>query len=206
MDFTKVRPLQIRIHPYHADDLPQVRALEARVTPYRPEDQSAVEAMFECARRAEVDGDPDWIPQTPSPPDLDQIEDVYLAFWVAVLSTTEVTAPGSDQIVGMVGVYRAGFDSELPPHSPLARAWRNRDDVAELRRLRVAPEVRRQGIGAQLNETAIAWSRAQGYRTLVLNTTAAQAPALSLYHKLGFREVGRSFVGRYELVWLELAL
>jgi hypothetical protein len=45
-----------------------------------------------------------------------------------------------------------------------------------------------------------------GLRSLVLNTTAAQIPALALYHKLGFHELGRSFLGSYELVWMQRRL
>ena len=31
-----------------------------------------------------------------------------------------------------------------------------------------------------------------GFRSLVLNTTAAQIPGLALYNKLGFHELGQS--------------
>ena len=48
----------------------------------------------------------------------------------------------------------------------------------------------------------ISWSASSGLRTLVLNTTAAQLPALALYRGLGFREIGRSYLDLYELVWL----
>jgi hypothetical protein len=40
------------------------------------------------------------------------------------------------------------------------------------------------------------------FQALVLNTTSAQLPALALYGKLGFAEVGRCFLGPYELVWM----
>ena len=72
--------------------------------------------------------------------------------------------------------------------------------------MRVAEEVWRQGIGTRLTEVAIDWCRHHGVRTLVLNTTTPQGPAIGLYHKLGFREVARTFIGRYELVWLRLDL
>jgi ribosomal protein S18 acetylase RimI-like enzyme len=42
-----------------------------------------------------------------------------------------------------------------------------------------------------------------GLRSLVLNTTVAQLPALALYRKLGFNELGRSYLGSYELVWMQ---
>ena len=98
-----------------------------------------------------------------------------------------------------------GFDVLADSH-PLAARWRNWNDVAELRRLRVAPEARRQGLGRRLSELVIDWAKSHGFRLLVVNTTTPQQPALQLYRSLGFREAGVSFVGRYELVWLELPL
>jgi ribosomal protein S18 acetylase RimI-like enzyme len=65
--------------------------------------------------------------------------------------------------------------------------------------------VQGQGLGTRLCQTVIEWSRPR-YGTLVVNTTTPQKPALQLYRKLGFQEVGLSFVDRYELVWLERRL
>ena len=86
------------------------------------------------------------------------------------------------------------------------RAKRARDDVAELKRLRVADDVWRRGVGTRLTQAVIGWCRAHGFRTLVLNTTTPQKPAIALYKKLGFREAERTFLGKYELVWLRLDL
>jgi len=41
---------------------------------------------------------------------------------------------------------------------------------------------------------------------LVLNTTSAQIPALAFYSRFGFQELGRSYLGAYELVWMYLRL
>ncbi|HBD83407.1 MAG TPA: GNAT family N-acetyltransferase [Dehalococcoidia bacterium] len=79
--------------------------------------------------------------------------------------------------------------------------------MAELRFLRVAPELwRQQGIGKQLSQTAIAWCRDHGMRSLILNITSPQIPALGLYFDLGFMEAGRYFKGMFEMVLLELEL
>ena len=72
--------------------------------------------------------------------------------------------------------------------------------------MRVAEDMWRQGIGSCLAEVAIDWCRSHGIRTLVFNTTSPQKPAIGLYHKLGFREAARTFIDRYELVWLRLDL
>ena len=87
-----------------------------------------------------------------------------------------------------------------------AREWTSSDRVAVLEQMRVDPDYYRRGIGTRLAETVIGWCRANGYRTLVLNTTSAQLPALALYRKVGFREAFTSFIGKYELVWFEMDL
>ncbi|MAX20048.1 MAG: hypothetical protein CL709_09450 [Chloroflexi bacterium] len=69
--------------------------------------------------------------------------------------------------------------------------------MAELRFLRVAPELWRQGIGKQLSQTAISWCRDHGMRSLILNTTSPQIPTPGLYFDLGFTETGRYFKGMF---------
>ena len=44
------------------------------------------------------------------------------------------------------------------------------------------------------------------FPTLVLNTTTPQKLAIGLYRKLEFREGARTFIDRYEMVWLRLDL
>ena len=193
---------QIRIRPYHGGDQAQVEALDARVHAYRPEEQPQVEAMYERARRAEQLADR-WMPHTPAPYDVERVIQAYFAFWVAV----RPLKGGADEVVGLVAVDRAGTEPlGIADHMPLAREWLRRDDLVELKHLRVAPEVWRQRVGTLLSQQAIEWCRERGYRSLVLNTTSPQLPALSLYHKLGFQEVERIYMGKWELVWLELKL
>lgn len=174
-----------------ADQL-AIEALEQRVQPYRPEDQGAVDAMHKRAALARASGE-GWIRHQPEPDDIRDIARWYAAFWVAVIDTN---------IVGMVGVRR-----EFMPGSTLPRDdWHTRDDVAELRRLRVAPEARRLGIGAALTRTVIDWAREDGCRVLHLHTTSPQAPARALYERLGFRDVGHSLTGEWEYVWYAMEL
>ena len=190
---------RISIREYAPADLEQIIALHARIEPYRPGDEPAVAAMHARASSAKQAGDRWVAPQT----SIDRIDDTagsYAAFWVAVAN-----ADGSDEVAGMVGVRRGVDLRELGDPALLAR-WADRDDPAELRRLRVAPEQWGRGIGRQLTEAVIGWAREHGVRTIALNTTTPQAPARALYESLGFREVGLSFIGRYELVWYELAL
>jgi ribosomal protein S18 acetylase RimI-like enzyme len=191
---------EIRIRPYTAADLAQVQTLLDRVGPYRPEDEADLPAMITRAEEARRAGDR-WVPLPPTPDREGTIEELYLAFWVAV------TAGSDDRdVVGLVGVRRCGEETTELAGLPLGAEWLRRGDVAELRCLRVAPEMWRRGIGARLCRTVIDWSRENQFRSLVLNTTAPQAPARALYRSLGFQEVGRSFIDRYELVWHELLL
>lgn len=172
--------------------------MEAQVQPYTEDVAEEVEAMFERARQAELAQDIRWmeIPSLPPRP----FEEEYEASWV-------VEAEDGGSLLGVVGVQ--GFRSEeiLPPTHPLSKRWKEASGVAELRTLRVAPEARRLGIGAELCRAVLEWARAeQGYRTLIVNTTTPQYPALNLYRKLGFCDVGISYIGRYELVWLEMSV
>jgi GNAT superfamily N-acetyltransferase len=94
----------------------------------------------------------------------------------------------------------------MPGSSPPRDDWHRRDDIAELRRLRVAPEARRMGIGAALTRAVIAWARAQDCGTLHLHTTSPQAPARALYERLGFVDVGHTLTGEWEYVWYAMEL
>jgi GNAT superfamily N-acetyltransferase len=183
------------IRAYQAADLPQVRALDARVGPYSPEDASEVEAMRARAAEAQRSARR-WSPRFASPGSLDDIEGTYAAFWVA--------ADGSD-IVGMAGV-RLGVSPKEVETARREKEWFGRTDIAELRRLRVAPEVRRRGVGMLLTQAVIDWSAERRCASIVLNTTTAQAPARSLYEKCGFVEVAKAFIGEFEFVWYELKL
>ena len=60
----------------------------------------------------------------------------------------------------------------------------------KLERLAVLPAYRRQGIGGEIVQTAIAYSQSQGYTTLLLH---AQMPTVEFYQQLGFAVVGEPF-------------
>lgn len=188
-----------QIRDYRAGDLEAARSLVGRVEPYLPEDEPAVAAMHAAAESARLAGDR-WVPLPPELGRLGDVESGYLGFWLAE------TTDAKPSVIGMIGVRRAGSDLGESGELPFALEWRRRGDVAELRRLRVAPEWHRRGVGSALTATALAWARSSGFAEAVLNTTTAQSRSLALYYKLGFREVARSFVGRYGLVWLALRL
>ena len=81
------------------------------------------------------------------------------AFWVA---------ERNDEIVGMIGVQEV------------------RDDVAEMRRLRVDGGHRRRGVGTALLETALAFCRDHSYVKIVLDVRVERGPAIELFNAFGF--------------------
>ena len=190
----------IIVRAMQPSDEPQAEALWEGVSPYRPSDEAEIEAMYERATRAREAGSRRWKkPETQAPHD---VAPNASASWIAAVPL----ANGEDRVVGTVQVTGPTAFSQMPSDLPLCREWRLQDHVAELSRLRVADDMWRQGIGTRLTRKVIDWCRDRGFRTLVLNTTTPQKPAIALYKKLGFREADRTFLGKYELVWLSLQL
>ena len=62
---------------------------------------------------------------------------------------------------------------------------------ADMMNLAVQPEYRRQGIGEKLVSAMIAALAQQNVHSLTLEVRVSNAPATSLYEKLGFVQVGR---------------
>ena len=190
----------ITVRAMRPGERPRAEALWESVGPYRPEDAPEVEAMRERARRAMAAGDRRWKrSEDPVPGDSPPTRSAH---WVAVVPSGR----GGDRIVGTCQVVGPTHLSQMPAEVHLRREWRLRDGVAELSHLRVTDDVWRGGVGTRLVEAAVDWCRRHGFSTLVLSTTTPQRPAIALYAKLGFREMGRTFLGSYELVWLSLDL
>jgi GNAT superfamily N-acetyltransferase len=64
--------------------------------------------------------------------------------------------------------------------------------ICEMKRLYLREQYRGSGAGRALVERAVAWAREQGYRVIRLDTLPDKMlPAVSLYRRLGFREIGR---------------
>ena len=160
------------IRPYGPADREGVRALHDRTPP-------AGSLAAELSQR--------W------PDDLDRIPEAFLAFWVVATERD-----GTAEIIGMAGV--KAVDDEVPFELFPGKADRTR--TIRLLRMRVAPEWQRRGIGSRLIETVVAWARDSGYRSVLLETTVEQEPAVALYRRHGFAEIGRSALERYTLVWM----
>lgn len=64
-------------------------------------------------------------------------------------------------------------------------------DVCEILNLAVLPEACRGGIGFRLLSYALRDLRARGGKTVTLEVNVTNLPAISLYTKAGFKELGR---------------
>ena len=62
---------------------------------------------------------------------------------------------------------------------------------SDMMNVEVAPEYRRRGIAQALILELIRRLSQQGNRSLMLEVRASNTPAITLYHKLGFAQVGR---------------
>jgi GNAT superfamily N-acetyltransferase len=189
-----------RIRELRPEDGPRLAALYARVQdPYLPEHARLVQEMHARARQAQARNDR-WRPLPENAPAA--ADATHEAFWVALADQT------AEQIVGTLGLRRVGDDNTAAVDTaewcglPTALDWVAHRRVGELRRMRVAPEWRRRGVASALLSAGHDYAASNGIEQLVLNTTSAQIPALQLYTKHGFRELTRTYLGSYELVWL----
>ena len=64
-------------------------------------------------------------------------------------------------------------------------------DETDMMNVAVHPDFRRQGIGEALVNTLVENLKKMGSRCLTLEVRASNAPAIALYEKLGFAEIGR---------------
>ena len=190
----------VRIRPMRPSDEPQAEALWKGMSPYRPGDEAEVEAMYETVRTSRDAGDKRWKALGTSAPD-DPIQDAS-ASWVAAVPSESgeerVRWHGAGHWPHSVGrdASRPAAEQRVAPEGPRCGAQATT----------VADDMRRRGVGTQLTQAAIDWCRVHGLRTLVLNTTTPQKPAIALYKRLGFHEAERTFLDKYELVRLRLDL
>ena len=118
--------------------------------------------------------------------DIDNIEAVYMHapgnhFWVAEIETS--------QIVGMVGVQHYEEES-----------------AGQIRRLRVAHDFRRRGIGSGLVETALKFCQENQYLKMTLDTFMDRELAIRVFKKFRFRHETSRLVGNKELLYFYLDL
>jgi ribosomal protein S18 acetylase RimI-like enzyme len=118
--------------------------------------------------------------------DLDDIDTVYQAhkgnhFWVAENDRGEV--------VGMIGVQHYEQES-----------------TGQIRRLRVAQDHRRRGIGSDLLETALKFCQENQYLKITLESFVEREPAIKLFQKFQFRHDHTKTVSGQDLMYFYLDL
>lgn len=92
---------------------------------------------------------------------------------------TRIIAPGGHILIAELGDEVVGTCALV----------REDEGVYELAKMTVSESARGLGVGRALGEAAIAHARAVGARRIELLTNSALAPAISLYHSLGFVDV-----------------
>ena len=144
--------------------------------------------------------------------------------------TDPADVPGSGDMEGLPESYReaggefvvgtlpeAADDARLPElgegHLVAAGGFRPTDagygderaveGAAELHRMRVAPTHQGRGNGRALLSELERRARAAGFRLLLATTAVRQRSAVEFYPAAGYREVGRSTYGDYDLVHFE---
>lgn len=100
--------------------------------------------------------------------------------WSERSIASELSNPLSCWIVAMDGDDLAGYVG-----SQSVMGW------SDMMNLAVAPAYRRKGVAEQLVNTLIAHLRQQSVTCLTLEVRVSNIPAISLYEKLGFVQVGR---------------
>lgn len=117
--------------------------------------------------------------------DIDDIESVYMHtsgnhFWVVENQL--------GQVVGMIGVQH------------------HEEGVGQIRRLRVAQDHRRRGIGSAVLEVAVKFCRENQYLKVAMESFTEREPAVEMFRKFGFRHGDtRHFAGK-ELMYFYLDL
>ena len=112
--------------------------------------------------------------------DLDEIESIYVD-------------QGGEFLVGVL-------DGEIVAMGALMRISPER---AELKRMRVRPELQGRGYGQAMLDALHRRASELGYSTLRLDTTVQQRAAQHLYLKNGYSEVERGIVGPFDCIFYE---
>lgn len=101
--------------------------------------------------------------------------------YIASLSTREGIFLGENEEEGIVGVQTL---------EAWARSINSMRHVAQIGTF-LPPGSRRQGVGTRLFKYTAEFARAVGFRKLIIQVRASNAPALAFYRKLGFEPSGR---------------
>jgi len=164
-------------------------AVSVTIRPFRAEDGERVKAMFVgwVADVAPPERREEWREfaiDMASKGDLADIPQQYVRrprsmFWVADVN---------GEAKGMVGIQPCSVGASEYFDQILDTEGKDKaENVAELRRMAVASDVRRLGIATTLMQTLFAFAKENGYTAIHLTTNAQLAAARKLYEKFGFK-------------------
>jgi ribosomal protein S18 acetylase RimI-like enzyme len=157
---------------------PAAGSLPVKIRSFTPADQAACNWLY---HEGLISGG---LSENDTGVDLDDIQAAYMRpgshFWVA-------EAPNGD-IAGMVGLQH------------------HEEDTAEVRRLRVAGNYRRRGIGSALVETALRFCEDHNYLKVTLDTFMEREPAIKLFEKFRFRHFRTRNLAGKDLMYFLLDL
>jgi ribosomal protein S18 acetylase RimI-like enzyme len=80
------------------------------------------------------------------------------------------------------------------------------DTRVEMKRVRVDPDHQRLGFGEAIVVQLERRARELGASAVHLDTTVGQLPAIAMYRKLGYEEIGRGSLPRFDIVLMEKML
>ena len=121
--------------------------------------------------------------------DADLLAEVHASGFSATWSGGEIAALlREDTVFGVVARRASPFGSRRPVGFVLLRSAA---DEAEILTIAVTRAQRRRGLGRQMLEYALRRLYHDRIAALFLEVDAENAAALALYHRLGFREVGK---------------
>jgi ribosomal protein S18 acetylase RimI-like enzyme len=164
------------------------------VRPVRPADGEPVRALFIAGQREMLSEDADLETRVALKRYVDSVLMSDLARPSAYYSQPRrrlwVVESQAKEIVATVAV---DFDAGSP-------------EVASLRRLAVSPEFRRKGVARLLVSRAGQWAAKQGFKSLQLDVTEFQRPAIALYESLGFQRTGTEMYGPIGVLLMAKAL
>ncbi|OAN54695.1 acetyltransferase [Paramagnetospirillum marisnigri] len=125
----------------------------------------------------------------------------------SVASMAEVlTMPGAE---GLIAVDGGSMTPTAEPPGPAGLVlWRQVLDEAEILTISVLPPWRRHGLGRRLLQAALEASRTAGAASMFLEVAADNHPALALYGRMGFHEIGlrKGYYGGIDAVAMHLEL
>ena len=97
------------------------------------------------------------------------------------------------------GRFVVAYDGERPIASGGIRTWE--PGVCEIKRMYVAPDARRRGVGRQLLEAVERAAIEAGFRRIVLDTLDAHVDATRFYDETGYQRIPAYNENPYASVW-----